>query len=175
MMKGSEKGGLADFEQLKYLDPENSTFIRTEGGFLSLHVEPDRNYPRVNLFRSFPFTAERTYISVREPEGEEVGIIRNLDDFPREVVALLDEEIDRRYFLPLIEKINSIKEEFGYSYWDVETNSGSRRFTIKRDQNSLIPVRGNRLLVIDVDGNRFEISDYKKLDAKSYRTIETLL
>ena len=75
----------------------------------------------------------------------------------------------------MIEKIRSIEEEFGYSYWDVDTSAGQRRFTVRRGHNNLVQLGGRRVLVIDVDGNRFEIEDYTSIDSRYSRLIESLL
>jgi len=183
---------------IRYLDPRKSKFMMTAGGFLSLSIEKpnadsgenagnnntDNNkgngnsiekYDRVNLHRAFPYKYPREYISVRTVDGKEIGVIRNIDDYPEETVKLFMYELDRRYFTPIIEKINSIKEEFGYSYWDVITNSGAKRFTVQNIHNNVIPINESRILVIDVDGNRFEIPDYKKLDIRSLKMVERLL
>jgi len=160
--------------ELIYLTSKNSNFYKNKGDFLGLKFEGN-DYSRVSLFRAFPLSHLNKYISVRDRENEEIGIIKDIKEFSAEVCNLLLMELGRRYFLPIIISINSIKEEFGYSYWDVLTDVGTKRFTIKKDNNSFAPVKENRILVIDVDGNRYEISDYTKLNAKSYRLIEQFL
>ncbi len=161
-------------DDIKYITPLKAYFYRNNGGFLGVKLE-DKEFERVSLHRAFPLSYSSSYISVKDKEGKEVGIIKALDEFSEDTVKLFEEELDRRYFLPKIDKINSIKEEFGYSYWDVITDLGAKRFTIKKDNSSFLNVKDNRILVIDVDGNRYEISDYSKLDSKSYRLIELLL
>ena len=52
---------------LNYLDRSNSTFHRTEGGFVSLDTQ-EKHYNRVQVFRTFPFTGKNMYISIREPD-----------------------------------------------------------------------------------------------------------
>ena len=172
---------IENIAKIRYLEPRSSKFSLTEGGFLSLHIENKdkseniENYDRVNFYRAFPFKYAREYISVRTIEDKEIGIIKNMDDYPEETIKLFDYELNRRYFTPIIEKINRIKEEFGYSYWDVLTNSGSKRFTVQNIHNNVIQITQIRILVIDVDGNRFEIPDYKKLDLRSLKIVERLL
>jgi hypothetical protein len=68
-----------------------------------------------------------------------------------------------------------MKEEFGYIYWEVETDRGSRRFTTKGHHDSVMPITDTRVLVLDVDGNRFEIPDFNALDVKSAKQIEALM
>jgi len=96
-------------------------------------------------------------------------------DFPAEVVAAFREELDRRYFAPVITRIKSMKEEFGYAYWEVETDSGPRRFTVRDLQQSLLLLSAEHILLVDVDGNRFEIPDYTALDPSSRKVIDDLL
>jgi len=167
--------GLDEYSTIKYLEPEDSTFARTQGGFLSLNIKAGESYNRVNLHRAFPFTSMSELISVRDSEGNEIGMIRSLNDYPTDVARLLDEDMDRRYFAPVIHKINSIKEEFGYSYWDVVTDAGQCRFTVRGGSSSINFVTDVRMVIVDVDGNRFEIADYKLLDDKSYKRLEIYL
>ena len=135
---------------------------RTAGGFLTLKVrggeEPER-YERISAFRAFPLSAADHYISLRDREDDEIGIVESLDDLTPEQAALVRDELDRRYFTPLIERVESLKEEFGYSYWTVHTDAGRRRFTVQSGKNTSRwwartpgdrrrrrqPVRGGRL------------------------------
>ena len=177
---------IGDYVSIRYLDPEKTRFEQTKGGFVSVKIEPDEEYTRVNLHKAFPFTRDREYISVRfistnelgmvkDSEIKEVGMIRNLDDYSPEQMEIIEKELSRRYFVPVIEKIRNIKEEFGYIYWEVMTNAGSRRFTTHDMNNALIPVGGTRLVLVDVDGNRFEIPDYTKIDDKHRKHIDMWL
>lgn len=166
--------GLSEFVEIKYLDPREAVFSRSPGGFLQLTVD-GTFYPRVTLYRTFPFTYPEEYISVRDMEGNEIGLLRSFDGFAPEIVEAFREELARRYFAPKITRIKSLKEEFGYSYWEVDTDAGPRRFTVRDLQQSLILLSPEHILILDVDGNRFEIPDYTKLDPTSRRYIENLI
>lgn len=166
--------GLAEYVEVNYLTPEAASFYRTPGGVLTLEVGTNRHF-RVNLHRAFPFTLGDRYISVRDAKGKEVGIVKDIEDFPPETAGLLKEELECRYFTPKISRIISMKSEFGYSYWEVETNKGPRRFNIKGLSDSIIPLSDIRLLIVDMDGNRFEIEDVRKLDRRSQKHIEGMI
>lgn len=166
--------GLSEFVDIEYLDPKTAQFRRTPGGFLQLEVN-GVTYPRVTLYRTFPFTHKEEYISVRDMEGNEIGLIRSFKEFPSETVAAFREELDRRYFAPVVTKIKSMKEEFGYAYWEVDTDSGPRRFTVRDMQQSLLLLSPEHVLIIDIDGNRFDIPDYTALDPASRKIIDDLL
>lgn len=157
---------------MNYLTADNTVFTKTEGQMLTVKVN-DEEYQGVYLHCSFPHTNNRIYISIRTGENKEVGIIKSMDDdFPKDVVSLLEEQIKMRYFAPEITKVIGIKEEFGYSYWDAETNSGSCEFTVRNGGGNVKLVTERKLLVIDVYGNRFVIADIKQLSEKEYRLVE---
>ena len=161
----------------RLLKPAELEFDRTSGGFVTLTLrgeEPGR-YERINAFRSFPLSAADQYISLRDREGDEIGIVESLEDLAPAQAALLRDELDRRYFTPLIERVESLKEEFGYSYWTVDTGAGRRRFTVQSGKNNVTMVGEKRLVIVDVDGNRFEVADYTRLDRSVLRTLEGLL
>jgi hypothetical protein len=156
-----------------YLTPDNAEFSETEGQLLSIRVQ-GKDYPVVYLHRSFPHTSPEEYISVRTIDNVEVGLIRSLSVFPKETEQLLRKHMELRYFAPSIERILEIKEEFGYSFWSVETSAGLCRFTVGRGPNVRL-VASRKVLITDVDGNRFQIEDLDKLSDREYRMLEMFL
>ena len=190
--------------RLRYLDSSNTRFERTKGGFVSLLVktgekqqqtglygrettridgtDEDGNatefYPRVNFYSGFPFTDPGRYISVREAgeKAPEIGVIRDLEkDLDAECVKMIKEQLAVRYFTPVITKIYNIKEEHGFAYWDVETKQGRCRFTIRMNSNSVIYLDDVRLLITDLDENRFEIPDFTRLGGRELKKLDLFL
>ena len=179
-----------EFSDLTYLTPENAQFSRTKNGFPAMRaflppatddlLEEKRppewqDLGRVYFHRAFPFDAPDEYISVLNKDGKEYGIIRRLSDFEGESRALIDAELARKYLAPVITKILSLKDKLGYSYWEVETDSGRRSFTMRDTYRNLFHNSENGVVLTDVDGNRFLIPDVLQLDPKSYRRIELYL
>ena len=105
---------------LNYLDRSNSTFHRTEGGFVSLDTQ-EKHYNRVQVFRTFPFTGKNMYISIREPDekAKEIGV--------------------------------------------------------HMSGNAVVHLTETRLLITDLDENRFEIPDTSKLTGKELKKIGLFL
>lgn len=166
-------------EMLRFraLNKDNAVFAETEGGFVSLKIDGEF-YPRVQIFRSFPFTDPDLYISVRDTQekAREIGIIENLNtDVSEETAKILRKQLEMRYFLPQITKIHSITEEFGFAYFDVKTNKGEVRFTVQMGGNSILHLTATRILIQDVDGNRFEVPDVTKLTAAELKKIDVFL
>lgn len=166
--RGSE---LAEAAKIRYLTAENAVFRKTEGSMLDVTVE-GTDYSAIYVHCSFPHTNRRIYLSIRTADNKEIGMIRSLDDFPDEVAALLEEQVKIRYFAPEITKVLKIREEFGYSYWEAETTAGLCRFTVRSGGGHVKLVTDNRLLILDVDGNRFVIPDLELLSDKEYRMVE---
>jgi hypothetical protein len=127
------------------------------------------------LHRAFPYELPDKYISVQEEENREVGIIYDISQFEESTEALLRRELERKYFSPNIKEIKSVKERYGFSYWKVTTDEGDVSFTLHDTFRSIIHAEEKRLVILDVDGNRFEIPNVDGLDRKSYKKIELYL
>jgi len=156
---------------INYLDPREAVFATTEGGLLSLQLG-DRFYSKVDLYQAFPFSLEYQYISVRDDKGDEIGIIKDLKEFPPQSQEAIRKELSWRYYAPQITRILDLKDEFGHLYWDVETNYGFRKFVTRARDEGIYPIAGGRLLIVDMAGNRYVIEDSRRLDAKSLRFLE---
>jgi len=169
-----DRADLADAAKIRYLTPANAVFAVTDGHMLNVTVDGEP-FPGVYVHCSFPHTNRRIYLSVRTKDNKEIGIIRSLDDFPRETAELLEQQMNIRYFAPEITRVVKVKEEFGYAYWEAETTAGLCRFTVRSGGGNVKLVNDNRLLITDVDGNRFIIADLARLSDKESKMIETFI
>ena len=161
-----------ELENTVWLTLGNASFARKNG---LLWLTYQNETLRVSLRRNFPFEELWTFISVLNEKEEEIGMIRDISQFGPVEEELLRAELERRYYAPVILRILSLKERFGFSYWKVETPEGKMEFTLRDTYKSLIRLDGKRVFVLDVDGNRFVIPDVTALDRKSYRKIELYL
>ncbi len=162
--------------RLRYLTPEMAAFTRTEGGFVSLKVEGEE-YSRVQVVRMFPFSEPGKYISIRTAEetSKEIGVIERLETFPEDVQKMLSEQLALRYFTPIITKIYQIKDEYGFAYFDVDTDRGHCRFVIRMGGNAVVHLSDTRIIISDIDENRFEIPDVSKLTIKEQKKLDLFL
>ena len=164
---------LAEISVTVWLTEEAARFT-FENNFL--YVEFGGVRQRAFLCRQFPFELEWEFISVMNAENEEIGIIRRVSDFSEDTQALLRAELERRYYSPVIERILSVKERFGFSYWKVIcVGEGEVNFTLRDTYRSIIRAGETRAILVDANGNRFEIPDTSRLDRKSYKRIELYL
>ncbi len=184
---GSDDGDLILANERVSIDltSENAKFSRSGGDLVSLEIINDKGerefFERVVILRSFPVTNPNEFLSVREPDskkqgrGKEIGMIRRITDFDEATNALFAEELDRRYFTPELKKINSVKDKFGYLYWDVVTTAGAVTFVLTNPFSNIRVLEDGRILIHDIDGNVFEIPDPAKLDPASLKKIEIYL
>ena len=151
-------------------------FERTSGGFVNFTYDGVK-YERVKVVRLFPFTDADKYISIREntDKAKEIGIIENLDDFDEETKEILREQLRLNYFTPVIQKIMSIKDEYGYAYFHVMTDEGECKFAINMASNAVTKLSDSRLIIMDLDENRFEIRDVNALTQKERRKLDLFL
>ena len=163
---------LAELSVTVWLTPENATFY-IKNDFL--HIKTETYEGRAHLCREFPFELEWEFISVMNEEQAEVGIIKSVSLFEGVGEELLRTELRRRYYAPVIDKILGVKERYGFSYWRVHTAEGNVNFTLHDTYRSIIRASHNRVVLLDVNGNRFEIPDVQALDRKSYKKIELYL
>ncbi|MEA3407511.1 MAG: DUF1854 domain-containing protein [Chloroflexota bacterium] len=163
--------------EVEYLDPQKVHFHR-KGDTLSMTLDGEY-YPRVELRRCFPLAEGTRYLSVRDAtteDHEEIGILYDwtaLDESDRQAVGT---EMRLFYFVPHIERVVEIKKEFGFLYWEVETDKGELDFVMRdRVTHYTRQVSKNRWMLIDVNKARFEIPDLTALDNRSQRLVRRFL
>lgn len=161
---------LAELSVTVWLTPENAHFARKNG---LLYLTLGETETRVNLVREFPFEVPFEYISVLDPDGGELGIIRATSLFDGAERELLENELRLRYYAPEILKILRVRERYGFSYWTVVTSdSGRLTFTMQDTYRSIFRIGAHSVTFSDVDGNRYEISDIEKLDRASRKRLD---
>lgn len=162
--------------RIRILDQQNSTFTRTPGGFVSLKVE-DEEYARVQVVRMFPFTDPNHFISIRttEEHSKEIGIIEDMATLSKDTQEMLLEQLALRYFTPIITKVISVKDEYGFAYFDVVTDRGECKFTIHMGGSDVVHLTDTRIIISDLDENRFEIPDLMKLSADERKKLDLFL
>lgn len=174
------KNDFKEAANIRYLTSEDIKFYETEGGLLGALLDGE-DVGRCDILRLFPLHEKERFLSVRRQaqshrdRSTELGIIEVLDSFSEKEKALIQHELDKRYFVPEIIKVKNAKEEFGHTYWEVETNAGERSFTTFDMSSSLVRIDANSVMLIDVDGSRYLIPDLKKADDKAMKMLDIWL
>lgn len=154
------------------IKPDDIVFSLSKNGFLQCEYK-GKKYPRVILSRALPFSDPENYISVQDEENNEIGLLQTLEHFSDDQCALLREALRLRYFSPVISSLKSVKEKMGYLYIEAVLENGSGRLIAVKDfSRNLRLLEGGRVLITDLDGNRYTISDFSKIDQRSRRRLE---
>ncbi len=157
------------------LDPEKIRLWRTSAGKVRMEIVGDRSVVHVKIARAFPVSDPDHYIGIRDEDDKDIGMVVDPSRLESRTRKIVEEEIHKRYFVPVITRIHSVKEEYGVGHWIVETDRGPREFVVRGMRDSIWEVGESRLIVIDVDNNRYDIPNYTELDYRSYRMIEETL
>ena len=142
---------------------------------LRLSVPNDRSYPTVKPVWAAPLSRPGKYLALLDGKGNEIVLLPTLDDLaPASREAVLA-EVRLRYLTARVEAVTQARQEFGVTYWSVLTDRGVRDFVTRNLQENAVWLSDTHLLLLDVDGSRFEIEDLAQLDPKSRHFIETIV
>jgi len=143
---------------------------------LRMTVGEDRSYVTVKPTWAAPLSHPRRFLALMNGKGEEIATIAEPEkELTKESYLAVQEEIAKRYLTATVASIISAKGEFGSTYWHVDSSRGERDFVTQSLQENAQWLSATHLLLIDVDGNRFEIQDTMALDARSRLILETIL
>jgi len=183
MQTHSQAITLADAIDIGFLDVQQAEFFQTPGGFTGLRYA-GKEYPRVSFRRALPVGQPNAYISVADGENKEIGILWEVAALADEQLKIVTAELDRRYYCPLVLEIKSVKDKLGYVYLELriqgvgsegEGKSYDRNCAIKDVNKNIRMLDDNRLILFDVDGNRYLVPSLSGLDKKSLKRLEPYL
>ena len=158
-----------------YIEPTSVRAWRpTPVSELRIEIAGDRTILFGKVRRLFPNSRPDAYYSLHDPTGTEVGIVRSLDGMDAESRKAIEEELERRYFTPLIESILSLRQDGGMWLFRAQTQRGQAVFYVRNWRDSSHEIKPGRWLIVSVDGQRYEIADWESLDARSKDLLEQL-
>lgn len=157
------------------LDPARMRIFRTDDGAARLELAEKQTFLRFSVSRLFPVTRRRELISFCDSGDAEIGVLPSLRSLPKEMRRIVLEELRRRYFVPEITRVHSLKDEYGVLYWDVDTTRGRREFVVREPRDNIREFGGGKMQITDVDGNIFEVRDIDALPGKNVAELYRLL
>ncbi|MCE9558237.1 MAG: DUF1854 domain-containing protein [Armatimonadetes bacterium] len=142
---------------------------------LRLTVGDEKSYPTVVPRWASPISYPSRYLSLTDAKGTEIVLLDDTSGLDEESRKAVEFEVKKRYLTSTIHKIIHAKVEFGATYWSVLTERGERDLVTQSLQENAQWLAPNHLVLLDVDGNRFEIPDITALDPKSTQFIAQIL
>lgn len=163
-------GPKPDRTRVRFLSPEMCNIHLGSHGALHVTIVNERIYAGVYAAYAFPVAYPQGYISLFHTAGEaggaEIGIIRDLNDFPEPAAGLVREALRRRYFVHTITRIRSIGWKYGYIAMDVDTDKGAASFMMQWRYDSAVDYGQRGKVLIDLDENRYLIPNVAKLPTR---------
>ncbi|MCJ8012176.1 DUF1854 domain-containing protein [Paenibacillus sp. KQZ6P-2] len=160
--------------EIHILEPSMVSFSRSQGGVFQGVIE-GKTFEELILYRIFPFQYTTQYISVRNSKGEELGVVLDIDQLDEESRTEIDNELKFRYFLPLVTRIDSIKQKADLWIWELQTNLGPTRIVMRNLHEHMQYPSANRIILTDINGKRCEIRDWTSLDGHSRSQLKDAL
>lgn len=147
--------------------PPPKSVARDEAGRIVVWLEGQPQPIRdAQILRCFPWSLPDQYISLRNSDGKEVALVKELDDLDEASRKVVQEEMDKKIFNPKILEILDYVYEFGVSSVTARTDRGEVKFQI-RSRDDVRLLSPTRALFRDADGNVYELEDLTRLDPAS--------
>lgn len=128
----------------------------------------------VKISQCFPWSLPGRFISIRDEKDTELALINHLDDLDPDSQSALETILKDTGFIFEITGIEQLDEDFEIRVWKVTTPHGPRRFQTRLGEFPRhLPDGG--LLIRDVAGDLFHISDPKTLNETSKKLLWSFL
>ena len=152
-------------------DQQSHALERDALGRLVFIDDAGTRHTGVYPVRAFPITSPGTGISIMDQSGKELCWFDGISAIPEGELALIEEELAAREFMPVIEKITNVSTFATPSIWDIETDRGPTRIRLKGEED-IRRIAGNTLLIADSNGLQFLIKDSTQLDKVSKKLLD---
>jgi hypothetical protein len=143
-------------------------------GRLVLTDDNGRQFAGVEPVRAFPLTEPRRWIALVDGDVHERALIEELDHLDPSLSEIVADELARREFVPVIERIERVDGEPPVCFWSVVTDRGAVAFTVE-GEDQVRRIGPNRVVIVDQLGQRYLIPDMTLLDSSSQKRLGLFL
>jgi hypothetical protein len=164
-----------DPTRVRFLTPDLCHIHLGTHEALHVTVKNERIYGGVYAAYAFPVAYPDGYISLIHVGGEdeiEIGVIRDLTEFPEPAAQLVRQALARRYFVHTITRIRRIGWKYGFVSMDVETDKGPASFLMPWSHDRATDYGRHGRILIDVENNRYLVPDLDRLSPRERREFQ---
>lgn len=149
-----------------YIDGDCVRFIRKDLTLVDAELQDGRKFENLEPKRLFPVSDSNRYITLLDENGAEQAIIRDMATLPADQREIIESCLDEYYLVPQIQRIWAYEERFDGLTLHTETNKGPVDIEI-RVLITGFRMDGVRVLLRDLNDNRYEVPDVTRLDTLS--------
>jgi hypothetical protein len=160
--------------QRNSVDASRVTLAYDPFGRLVLTTLSGETHTGVIPVRGFPFSSPSTCISFCDESSREVFFLSDLEQLDRAGRELLEGDLARREFIPVIREIYSVSAGAEPTDWHVLTDRGEAQFVLN-NEDSIRRMGPHGALITDSHGIRFRIENTRALDPHSRRLLRRYL
>ncbi len=153
------------------LDPSDLVLGRDAQGHLVATDRAGRAEVPVLPVRCFPLTDPEHLVCLLDRRGHEFACLSDLAVLSAEARRLVLDELALREFVPVIERVVTVRVSPSRSEWHVETDRGRARFVLDNEEN-VRSLGAGRFVITDTHGMRYLIQAMDRLDAGSQRLLK---
>jgi len=147
--------------------------LRDEQGRLVVTDDQGVRHEDVLPARMFPITDPEGWLSICDRQGRELFCIRGMEALPEKLRPLLQEELNRTMFTPVITGITKSLPFGDLVRLFITTDRGATDITV--DTEEIYRLSGSRIMLKDVSGIRYLIPDWHALSSHSRRILDIYL
>lgn len=143
-------------------------------GRLVLTDGEGQRHEGVVAVRAFPIAAPDEGVSLLDADGHELAWIERLSALDEPTRTLVEQALEQREFMPVLQRLKSVSSFGTPSTWEVETDRGSASFVLKGEED--IRRLGPGLLIVnDNHGVQYLIRDLQAMDKHSRKLLDRFL
>ncbi|MEM2940574.1 MAG: DUF1854 domain-containing protein [Thermoproteota archaeon] len=120
-----------------------------------------------------PFPISHPYfLMFTDIQGNEIGILEDYQKIEGESKEVLEELLDKLYFIPKIRHVKKLETSGDEFVWQVETDRGIRDFRTRGRRN--LSRSEEKIVIIDTNDNVYIVEDLNKIDERSRILLEAV-
>ena len=155
----------------RYIEGPEIRLTENDKIFVDAEFYTGEKFYELELHRMFPITGLTKYIALMDSEGNEIAVIRDINDLMPESREVVQNCLREYYMIPRITRFIKMSERFKIWMWTAETDKGICTFEIRNHLTAIKPLYDGRVLIKDANDNRYEIPDVNVLDKHSKKLI----
>lgn len=149
--------------------------LERQGTDVLARTSPDATPEPVRLVWLRPVHGAGGAFSVITRKRKELALVPNLETLDPASREVARQALAEQYLVPVITEVYATESKFGARIWDVETDHGRRRFSMKDPHIHATWVTPDQLVLRDAAGNRYAIPSFAALPPASRANIARML